>query len=310
MVTTTSSSRAGELSSAVTSPGQPESPPRPSSQELPDEPLVTIRRSGAWSALNLRELWAYRELLYFLTWRDIKVRYRQTLLGVAWVVIQPLAQMLIFTLFFGRLGGLAELTGGVPYPLFAFAGLLPWTFFANAVNASGNSLVGNSHLITKVYFPRLIVPAAAVAACLLDLALSFVILGALMAYYGVGLTPRLLLLPLFVVLVALAALGTGMALSALNVRYRDIRQALPFVIQLWMFASPVIYPAALVPERWRWLMFLNPMTGIIEGLRAALFGRALLDYTAIAVAAAVTAALLVCSAFAFRRMEKGFADVI
>jgi lipopolysaccharide transport system permease protein len=271
---------------------------------------VTIRRSGSWSAINLRELWASRELLGFLAWRDVKVRYKQTLLGVLWVIIQPLAQMLIFTLFFGRLAGIGEMTGGIPYPIFAFAGLLPWTFFANAINASGNSLVGNAHLITKIYFPRMIVPAAAVAAGLLDFALSFVILAALMFYYGVGVTWSLLLLPVFVALVVLIALGVGMALSALNVKYRDIRHALPFLVQLWMFASPVIYPTTLVPERWRWVLALNPLTGIIEGFRAALFGRKGFDWNLIAISATVIVVVLVCSAFAFRRMEKSFADVI
>ena len=309
----TTSEEAGLLQPDAAVPDAPHAnraPHTPHAPQTPDSPLVTIEPSGAWSAINLRELWAYRELLYFLTWRDVKVRYKQTLLGVAWVVVQPLAQMLIFTLFFGRLAGLENQTGGVPYPLFAFAGLLPWTFFANATTNSGNSLVGSAHLITKIYFPRLLVPTAAVAAACVDLAIAAVVLAALMVYYGVGLTWGLLLLPVLVALTGLLALGTGLLLSALNVKYRDVRHALPFLMQLWMFASPVIYPTALVPVGWRWLLALNPMTGIIEGFRAALFGNGQIAWGSLGVSAAVTLVLFVFSAFFFRRMEKGFADVI
>lgn len=284
--------------------------PGPVTSSLPDEPLITIERSHSWSPVNLRELWAYRELLLFLTWRDVKVRYKQTVLGVLWVIIQPLVMMLIFTLFFGRLAGLEQRTGGIPYPIFAFAGLLPWTFFANAVTNSSNSLVGSTHLITKIYFPRLIIPAAAVGAALVDFALAFVILAALMIYYGVAVTWTILLLPALVALVALFSLGVGVILSALNVKYRDVRHALPFVVQIWMFVSPVIYPTTMAPEKWRWALGLNPMTGIIEGFRAALLGRAPVDWSLLAISALVTLVLLICSAFAFRRMEKSFADVI
>jgi lipopolysaccharide transport system permease protein len=284
--------------------------PDPVAPPLPDEPLITIERSRSWSPVNLRELWAYRELLFFLTWRDIKVRYKQTMLGVLWVIIQPLVMMLIFTLLFGRLAGLAQWTGGIPYPIFAFAGLLPWTFFASAVTNSSNSLIGSTHLITKIYFPRMIIPAAAVAAALLDFALAFVILAALMIYYGIGVTWTILLLPALVALVTLFSLGVGVILSALNVKYRDVRHALPFVVQIWMFVSPVIYPTTMVPERWRWALGLNPMTGIIEGFRTALLGRAAVDWSLLAISAVVTLVLLICSAFAFRRMETSFADVI
>src|ERR1700686_5124718 len=213
-------------------------------------PLIRIRPSKGWVALRLRDLWSYRELLYFLTWRDIKVRYKQTVLGASWAIIQPLFTMLLFTLFFGRLAGLPS--DGIPYPIFAYAGLLPWTFFSNAVTNSGNSLVGSSNLITKVYFPRMIIPGAAVGAGLVDFAIAFVVLAALMIYYGIALTPSLLALPLLLALTALLALGVGMWTSALNVKYRDVRYALPFVIQLWMFASPIIYPASLMPQKWRW----------------------------------------------------------
>ena len=274
---------------------------------LPEEPLVTIQPTKDWSALELRDLWAFRELLYFLTWRDVKVRYKQTTLGVAWAIIQPLLTMLIFTLFFGRLAGVPS--DNIPYPIFAYAGLLPWTFFANAISNSGNSLVGNANLITKVYFPRMIIPGAAVTAGLVDFAIAFVILILLMIYYGVVVTWWVLMFPLMVLLTTLLALGVGMWLSALNVKYRDVRFVLPFLIQLWMFASPVIYPASFLPAKLRWLMSLNPLTGIIEGYRSSLFGRPF-NWSALLVSATITLALLVYSSYAFRRMERSFADIV
>ncbi|HSS20788.1 MAG TPA: ABC transporter permease [Pyrinomonadaceae bacterium] len=281
-----------------------------SSDKLPEKPIATIESSGSWQALNLKNIWAYRELLYFLTWRDVKVRYKQTFLGVLWVVVQPLATMLIFSLFFGRLAGLNSRTGNVPYSIFAFAGLLPWTYFANAVTTSGNSLVSSSHLITKIYFPRMIIPAAAIAAGLVDFALSSVILVILMLGYHVEITWRLLLLLPLTALVTLLALGVGLLLSAINVKYRDIRHALPFLVQIWMFASPVIYPTTLVPKQWQWLIALNPMTGIIDGFRSALFGAREGVGRALLTSIIVTLVLLLVSAFAFRRMEKDFADII
>jgi len=259
--------------------------------------------------LDLSELWAYRELLYFLTWRDVKVRYKQTFLGVAWAIIQPLFTMIIFTLFFGRLAGLDKQTGGIPYPLFAYAGLLPWTFFSNALTNSGNSLVGSANLITKVYFPRMIVPGAAVAAGLIDFAIGFVILVPLMVYYKVSPSWNLVMLPPLMVLITILATAVGMWLSALNVKYRDIRFALPFLIQLWMFVSPIIYPASILPSKWRWLLDLNPLTGIIEAFKSALFGQPF-NWTSLAIATVLTLLSLVYAAFSFSRVERGFADIV
>ncbi|HEX8180980.1 MAG TPA: ABC transporter permease [Pyrinomonadaceae bacterium] len=281
-------------------------PASPVGVTLPERPLVSIKPSGAWVKLNLRDLWLYRDLLYFLVWRDVKVRYKQTALGATWAVVQPLFTMLVFSLIFGRLGGMKS--DGIPYPLFAYAGLLPWTFFANAVTASGNSLIGNSNLITKVYFPRMLIPAAAVLAGLVDFAITFLLLVPLMFYYHVALTWHVLLLPVLLALTALLAMSVGMWMSGLNVKYRDVRHTLPFLIQLWFFASPIIYPASIF-ARWRWLLALNPMSGIIEGYRAALFGRPF-DWPALALSAGLTLTSLVYSAYSFRRMERRFADVI
>ena len=275
---------------------------------IPKSELEIVIESGsAGFQLGLQDLWHYRELLYFLIWRDIKIRYKQTLLGAGWAIIQPLFAMLLFTLFFGRLARIPS--DGVPYPLFAYAGLLPWTFFANALTNSGNSLVGSSSLITKVYFPRVIIPAAAVLAGLLDFVIAFLLLIPMLIYYRIAVTWNLLLLPVFVCLAIFLALGVGMWLSALNVKYRDIRYALPFLIQLWLFASPVIYPVSIMPERWRWVLALNPMTGIIEGFRASLFGGKLDTLTTL-TSAALTIVILIVSFVAFRRVEDGFADIV
>jgi lipopolysaccharide transport system permease protein len=276
-------------------------------RQLPAEPLVTVEPSGSWRALDLAELWSHRELLYFLTWRDLKVRYKQTLLGVAWVVMQPLLMTVVFTVFLGMLARVP--TERVPYPLFVYAGLLPWTFFSGAVVGSGTSLVSNSHLITKVYFPRLIVPAAAVGARLIDFCVAFTIIVAMMIFYRVPLTANLLLLPPLLLLATALALGCGLLLSAVNVRYRDIGVALPVFIQLWMFVSPVLYPTSLVPESWRGIYALNPLVGIIDNFRAALFGGGF-NWTALAISAAFALVLLVFSAFEFKRVEKSIADVI
>ena len=274
---------------------------------LPEEPLVVIEPSKGWIPLNLRDLWQYRDLLHILTMRDIKIRYKQTALGAAWAIIQPLFTMLIFTIFFGRLAGMPS--DGIPYPLFAYAGLLPWTFFSNAVTNSGNSLVGNSNLITKIYFPRMIIPMASVASGLLDFLIAFGLLVVLMFYYGVGLSINILLLPVLVVLTGLLAIGIGMWMSALNVKFRDVRYALAFLIQIGLFATPIIYPSSLVPEKWRWLLALNPMTGLIEAYRSAFFGKPF-DWLALGISAVLTLAILFYAAYTFRRMEKTFADII
>lgn len=274
---------------------------------LPDKPLVSIRPGGRFAPIDLKSLWAYRELLYFLTWRDVKVRYKQTALGAAWAIIQPLFTMIVFSIFFGKLARMPS--DGIPYPIFAYAGLMPWTFFSNAVNSSGNSLVGSAHLITKVYFPRMIIPGAAVAAGLVDLIIALGILFILMIYYSVGVTWNILMLPALMLLTTLLAIAVGMWTSALNVKYRDIRYALPFAIQLTMFATPIIYPVSIVPVAWRWALSLNPLTGIIEGYRASFFGRPF-DWTALAISAAITFALLLYAAYHFKRVERTFADIV
>jgi lipopolysaccharide transport system permease protein len=274
---------------------------------LPERPLISIRPSGKWVALNLRDLWTYRELLYYLAWRDVKVRYKQTLLGVAWAIIQPLFAMVLFTLFFGKLAGIPS--DGIAYPLFAYTGLVAWMFFANAISSSGNSLVGSANLITRVYFPRMIIPGAAVMAGVVDFGIAFGILIGLMVYYGVAVTWTIAMLPMLLLLTVIMALGTGLFVSALNVKYRDVRYALPFLIQLWMFATPIIYPASFVPERWRWALALNPLTGIIEGYRAALFGRSV-EWMTLGCSTVIALTLLVVAAYTFRRAERSFADVV
>lgn len=282
-----------------------ESAERPTTASLERHALIRSEEAGV--QLNLSELWHYRELLYFLTLRDIKVRYKQTLMGVAWVIIQPLTTVLIFTLVFNRFVRLD--TGSLPYPLFALSGLLLWLFFANAVTNSTHSLVSNANLITKVYFPRMFIPAASVGAGLVDLGVAFLLLIVLCFYYGVALTVNILLLPLFVLMMALLALGVGLLSAAVTVKYRDLRHALPFIIQLWMFASPVIYPTSIVPERWKWLVIINPIAGIIEGFRASLTGRHF-DWVQVSISAVITLAVLVGSVYVFRRFEDTFADVV
>ncbi|MFZ4792494.1 MAG: ABC transporter permease [Blastocatellia bacterium] len=272
---------------------------------------LVIEPVSGWKPLDPHDLWRYRELFYFLTWRDVKVRYKQTSLGAAWAVLQPLGNMLLFTLLFGRLAKLPS--DGIPYPLFAYAGLLPWTFFANAVGSSGNSLVGSSHLITKVYFPRMIIPASAILAGLVDLGISFVVMVALMVWYGVPISSSILMMPILVLLTAILALGVGMWLSALHVRYRDIRYLIPFLIQFWMFATPVIYPASLMPERYRMIYFLNPMSGLIEAYRVALLGGvngAGFNLVTLGMAGGLAILMLIYAIYHFRRMEKTFADIV
>ena len=280
--------------------------------ELPDKPLVTIQRGTGWRAVDLKELWQFRELLYFLTWRDVKVRYKQTAIGVVWIVLQPLLMTLTFSVLFGRLARVPS--DGVPYPLLAFSGLLPWTFFSSALLTASNSLVGHAYMITKVYFPRMIIPGAAVAGRVIDLLVSFAAFTVLMIYYGVQFTPRMFLIPVLVLLTALFALGVGMWTSAMNVKYRDIGVALPIVTMLWMFASPVVYPSSLVYDHvrrplWRFVYTLNPLVGIIDNFRAALFGMPF-NWPALISTVVITMVLLMYSAYEFKRMERGFADIV
>jgi lipopolysaccharide transport system permease protein len=274
---------------------------------LPEQPLITITPSRGWVALDLADIWAHRELLYFLTWRDIKIRYKQTALGAIWAVIQPLFPMLIFTLFFGRLAKIPS--DGIPYSVFAYAALLPWTYFASAVGNSSTSVIGSSNLITRVYFPRMIIPAAAVLAALVDFAIAFVLLGALMIWHHIPPTASLFMLLPLIALVTLLSLGFGLLLAGLTVKYRDLRYALPFLIQLWMFATPVIYPASLVPAKWRWVLALNPLTGVIEGFRSALFARPF-EWNSLAFSVAFAFVMLIFAAYVFRRQERVFADLI
>jgi lipopolysaccharide transport system permease protein len=274
---------------------------------VPDKPVVIIESSKAWVPVNLSDLWSYRELLYFLVWRDIKVRYKQTLLGALWAILQPLTTMIIFTYFFGKLARIP--TDGIPYPVFFYTGLLIWTYFSGAVTNGANSLLGNTNLITKVYFPRLIIPAAAVGAGLVDFAIASILLIGFLIYYSFPVNAGYLMLLPLVTLTTLFALGLAVWLSALNVRYRDVRYALSFVIQVWMFVSPIIYPSTLVPEQWRWVLLLNPLTGIVEGFRAALFGQDF-QWLALAYSTGFTLMLLVYAAYKFRRMERHFAEYI
>ena len=269
---------------------------------------IVIRPATGWVPLRLGELWEYRELLYFLTWRDIKVRYKQTALGAAWAIIQPFFTMVVFSVFFGRLAKLPS--EGVPYPVFTYCALVPWTYFATALTQSSNSLVDHARLITKVYFPRLLVPAAAVIAGLVDLAIAFVVLVGMLLWYGVTPGPAVLLLPLLALLATLTALAVGLWLSALNVQYRDVKYTIPFLVQFWLFVTPVAYSSTLVPERWRPLYALNPMTGVVEGFRWALLGHRAAPGPMLLVSTASVLLLLVGGLFYFRRMEQRFADVV
>ena len=274
-------------------------------------PHLVIESQASRTVLDLRDLWRYRELFYFLTWRDIKVRYKQTALGAAWAIIQPVFNMLLFTLLFGKLAKLPS--DHLPYPLFAFAGLLPWTFFSNAINSSGNSLVGSSHLITKVYFPRIIIPASSIMAGMVDLAFSFAVMAALLVWYQVPVGAQILMLPALLFLTSMLALGVGMWLSALNVKFRDIRYVIPFLIQFWMFATPIIYPTSMMPQKYRLIFALNPMTGLIEAYRVALLGKlngAHFSWMTLGFSSAVTLAVFIYAAYTFRRMEKTFADIV
>ena len=272
-------------------------------------PTTVIEPAKGWVPLHLGELWEYREVLYFLIWRDIKVRYRQTVIGALWAIIQPVMTMVVFSVF---LGGFAKVpSDGVPYPLFAFAALVPWAFFANGLTLSANSLVASGNLITKVYFPRLLVPMARVLSGLPDIGLSFLVLLALVAWYGqLHFSVSLLWLPFLAIVALLTAFGIGLWLSALNVQYRDVQHAVPFVVQIWMFATPIAYPSSLLPEPWRTVYGLNPLVGVVEGFRWALLGSGRPPGFPLVVSSIATLALLVSGAFFFRRVERIFADVV
>lgn len=270
--------------------------------------LHTIEPKKGWVSVDLKDLWHYRELLVFLAWRDIKVRYKQTALGAAWAVIQPLFTMLVFTLFFGRLAKVPS--DGIPYPLFSYTALLPWQLFAYALTESSNSVVANERLITKVYFPRLIVPLASILSGLVDFAIAFILVIGMMAWYRVVPTWAVLTLPFFVIFTILTALAVGLWLSALNVQYRDVRYTLTFIVQFWLIASPVAYSSTLVPARWRPFYGLNPMAGVIEGFRWALLGKSPAPGAMLWVSVAVVAVVLVGGLYYYRRMEKTFADVV
>lgn len=271
-------------------------------------PTLHIAPSKGWVSLKLNELWEYRELLHFLIWRDIKVRYKQTALGAVWAIIQPFFTMVVFSLFFGRLAKVPS--DGIPYPIFSFAALVPWTFFTNGLTQSSNSLVGSANLITKVYFPRLTIPIAAVLSGIVDFLLAFVVLLVMMLYYGMTPTLNVLWLPLFLLLALITSLGVGLWLSALNVEYRDVRYIVPFIAQFWLFVTPIAYPSSLLSEPWRTLYALNPMVGVVEGFRWALLGTKTAPGPMIAVSSAAALLILVSGAFYFRRMEKTFADVV
>ncbi len=273
-----------------------------------DAPITAIRPTRGWVSLRLGEVWEYRELLYFLVWRDVKVRYKQTLLGVSWVVLQPILTTLIFTVIFGNLAKMPS--ENLPYAVFALAGIVPWNFFSGAVTRGGGSLIGNAGMLTKVYFPRLVMPVASVLAGLIDMAIVLGLLAALMIFFHVTPTLAIVTLPLFLLLALATSLGVSLWLSALNVQYRDVNYLLPFITQFWLYATPVVYPASLIPDKWRVLYGLNPMAGVVEGFRWALFGTNEAPGPMLAVSVAMVLLLLVSGAYFFRRMEKRFADVV
>ncbi len=269
---------------------------------------TVIKPPKGWAPLELGELWKFRELLFFLTWRDIKVRYKQTAVGATWAILQPVLTMIMFSIIFGELAKLPS--DGIPYPIFTFTALLPWQLFAFAISQSSNSLVGSQNLISKVYFPRLVIPFSSVLAGVVDFSIAFIVLVGLMAFYGMSLTTTALLLPLFMLLALISAMAVGLWLSALNVQYRDIRHVIPFLTQFWMYATPIAYSSSLIPEKWRWLYSLNPMTGVVEGFRWAILGKSSLDVFSLSISACIVVALLIGGLYYFKRMEASFADII
>ncbi|HEV8137181.1 MAG TPA: ABC transporter permease [Pyrinomonadaceae bacterium] len=278
------------------------------SQPTPSLPLLRIEPSHRWPSIDFRELWEYRELLYFLTWRDIKIRYKQTVLGAAWAIIQPVFMMIVFSLFFGKLAKVPS--DGIPYPVFAFCALLPWQLFAHAVSESSNSVVGNQHLITKVYFPRLVIPIASVLTGFIDFLVSLVVLIGLILWFGLVPGWRIIALPGFILLAICTALAVGLWLSALSVQYRDVRYLIGFLVQFWLFATPVAYPSSIIPQQWRAVYALNPMAGVVEGFRWALLGRSSALGSMLWVSASVVLITLLGGFYYFRRMEQEFADIV
>jgi len=272
------------------------------------EAHIVIEPPKSWVALELKELWRYRELLYFLAWRDVKLRYKQTALGAAWAILQPLLTMVVFSIIFGQLAKLPS--EGIPYPIFTYTALLPWQMFAFALSNSSNSLINSQNLISKVYFPRLIIPLASTLPGIIDFSFAFLVLLGMMAYYRVIPTLAILYLPLFLILALLSALAVGIWLSALSVEYRDVRYIVPFLTQFWMYATPIAYASSLIPEKWRLLYGLNPMTGVVEGFRWALLGMDMQSEAMVGVSAVVALGMFVCGLYYFRRMENNFADVI
>lgn len=269
--------------------------------------VLIIEPKKGWIPVNFREIWKFRELLYFLAWRDVKVKYKQTGIGVVWAIIQPLLAMLIFSALFGRFAGMPS--DGAPYPVFVYIGLLPWTYFATVLGQSTNSVVGGSNLISKIYFPRLIIPASTAIAALIDFLIASVLLGLMMVYYGVTLSAGIFLVPLLVLITMMNALGFGLWFSALNVKYRDVQFAIPFLVQIWMFATPVIYPSSLIKE-YGWLLMLNPMGGVIESFRAATLGHMPIPWISLGISTSVGLLVFVGGMFYFRSVERYFADVI
>ena len=271
-------------------------------------PVSRIRPSQGWRGVNLQEVWDYRELLYFLVWRDIKVRYKQTVLGAAWAIIQPFLTMVVFSLFFGKLAKVPS--DDLPYPIFAYCGLVPWTFFASGLSQASNSLVSSASLLKKVYFPRLVIPISSVLSGVVDFVIAFSVLIAMIFYYGRVPTLNILFLPLLLLLALVTALGVGLWLSAMNVRFRDVRYTVPFLTQFWLFATPIAYPSSLLPEPWRTVYAINPMVGVVEGFRWALLGADTAPGPILAVSSLMAVALLISGALYFRHMERTFADLV
>lgn len=273
-----------------------------------DVPTIRIKPVKGWAPLKLGELWAYRELLYFFVWRDIKVRYKQTVLGASWAIIQPVFTMVIFSLFFGRLAKVPS--DGLPYPIFSYAALVPWTYFASSLSQAANSMVGNANMLKKIYFPRLTMPVATLLAGIVDFVLAFIVLLGMMLFYGFVPTFNVIWLPLFLLLALITSLGVGLWLAALNVQFRDVRYTVPFITQAWLFLTPIAYPSSLLSDRWKLLYGINPMAGVVEGFRWALLGTDTAPGPMIIVSSLVALAILVSGLFYFRRMEKTFADIV